>query len=145
MKLTAEKKAELGIEFDGDDVPETEILKAAESLAARVKDVDLVNMEELRKKAQAGEAFIAKQREEVTRLAKLAELGAEEGELDEVVSQQIAGADFDLLVKLEGYYKKKAADRFPKSGRSSQEGSEEIETAGRVKQEKTTVPTVGLH
>jgi hypothetical protein len=31
MKLTAEQKKELGIEFDGEDVPETEILKAAES------------------------------------------------------------------------------------------------------------------
>jgi hypothetical protein len=29
MKLTAEQKAELGIEFDGEDVPETEIHKAA--------------------------------------------------------------------------------------------------------------------
>jgi hypothetical protein len=39
MKLTAEQKKELGIEFDGEDVPETEIFKAAESLAAKVKGI----------------------------------------------------------------------------------------------------------
>lgn len=145
MKLTKEQKAELGIEFDGDEVPETEILKAAEKLAAKQKDVDQINIAELQKKAQAGEAYIAKQREGVARLARLAELGADAGDLDEVISQQIAEADFDRLVKLEGYFEKRVADRFPKGGRSSKEDSAPIEGAGKVNQEKKTVPAVGLH
>ncbi|MGE0367213.1 MAG: hypothetical protein AB7Q00_15915 [Phycisphaerales bacterium] len=145
MKLTAEKKAELGIEFDGDDVPETEILKAAESLSAKVKEFDQVKFDELEKRAKAGDELVEKQRAEVTRLAKLAELGAEDGDLDEVVSQSIADADAGRLVKLEGYYKKKAAERFPKEGRSSQEGSQAVEAAGGANREAKPVPVVGLH
>lgn len=144
MKLTKEQKTKLGIEFDGEDVPETEIFKAAESMADKFAGVDPVNIAELTAKAAAGDKFTEKQRTEVTRLARLAELGADEGDLDEVVSQSIADADFDRLVKLEGYYQKKVAERFPKGGRSSEEGSDAIESAV-VKKEKETVPAVGLH
>ncbi|MEO8650507.1 MAG: hypothetical protein ABI539_15195, partial [Acidobacteriota bacterium] len=146
MKLTAEKKVELGIEFDGDDVPETEILKAAESLSAKVKSFDLVKFDELSKRAEAGDKFVEKQREEVTRLAKVAELGADDGDLDEVVSQQIESADFDTLTKLESYYKRKAAERFPESRRSSQEDPAKVEKAGGVEEKKPAgTSRVGLH
>jgi hypothetical protein len=79
MKLSQEQKTKLGIEFGGEDVPETEIFKAADSFADRLeqfKGVDPAGIAELQAKAEAGEAFIEKQRTEVTRLAKLAELGA---------------------------------------------------------------------
>lgn len=144
MKLTSEQKTKLGIEFDGEDVPETEIFKAGESLADKLAAVDTVNIEELQKKASAGEAFIAKQREEVTRLARLAELGAEEGELDEVVSQQIENADFDTLVKLETYFGKRAADKFPKGGRSSVEDGYKVDAAGGTVSNEAELPEAGL-
>lgn len=144
MKLTAEQKKELGIEFDGDDVPETEIFKAAESLSAKVKEFDQVKFDELSAKAAAGDKLVEEKRTEVTRLAKIAELGAEEGDLAKVVAQQIENADVDTLVELESYYKQKVADRFPKKGRSSVEDSDKIESAGGVNQQMK-VPAVGLH
>jgi hypothetical protein len=144
MKLSKEQKAELGIEFDGDEVPETEILKAAESLAAKTKQFDGVDIANLKKQASQVETLLVAKRAEVTRLARLAELGAEEGELEEIISQQIEEADAEKLVKLEAYFGKKAADKFP-TGRSSQEDSQQIENAGGVSQAAVTVPTVGLH
>lgn len=145
MKLTEQQKAELGIEFDGDDVPETEIFKAAQTLAAEVRNFDSVKITELEKKAAQVDTLMTEKRTEVTRLARLAELGAEEGELDEIVSQQIEDADADKLVKLEKYFQKKAAEKFP-SGRSSQEDSTKIENAGGVSQTaQTAVSPVGLH
>lgn len=145
MKLTNEQKSELGIEFDGDDVLETEILKAAQALAAKLKPFEGVNLAELQSQAKAGKAFIEMQRAEVTRLAKLAELGADEGDLDDVISQSIADADFNRLVKLNAYFEKKAVERFPNLARSSQEDSAAVEAAGGVKQQTMTAPTVGLH
>jgi hypothetical protein len=69
----------------------------------RLKEFDGVNIAELQKKAAAADGYIEKQRAEVTRLAKLAELGADEGDLDEVITGVDHGADFDRLVKLESY------------------------------------------
>ncbi len=138
MKIEKQKRTELGIEFDGDDVPETEIFKAAENLAAKNKEFEGVNLAELKKKAKQTDALMTAKREEVTRLATIAELGAEEGELDEVVTLSINDADADTLIKLEKYYGKKAAEKFPDLGRSSFEGKEEIEKAGGVN--KTTKP-----
>jgi hypothetical protein len=144
MKLTKEQKQSLGIEFDGDEVPETEIFKAAESLAEKLAGVDTVNIAKLTARAAAGDKYTELQRTEVTRLAKLAELGADDGELEAVVSQTIADADFDRLVQLQSYYQKKVAERFPETARSSQEDSAAVEAAGGVKK-PTTVPKVGLH
>jgi hypothetical protein len=143
MKLTAEQKTKLGIEFDGEDVPETEIFKAGESLADRLAKVDQVNIAELTARAEAGDELVKEKRAEVTRLAKLAELGAEEGDLEEIVSEQIEAADADQLVKLAGYFQKKVADRFP-NGRSSQESSKEIDAAGGDKQEVKQLPKVSV-
>lgn len=145
MKIEKAKRTELGIEFDGDDVPETELLKAVETLAAKNKKFEGVDVAELQKQAAQTATLLTNKRAEVTRLAKIAELGATEGELDELVSQQIEEADADKLVKLETYFQKKAGDRFP-NGRSSMEGSDEVEAAGGVKTVKqgTTVPVGGL-
>jgi hypothetical protein len=144
MKLTKEKKAELGIEFDGEEVPETELLKAAESLAAKVKPFQSVNITELQEKAAVADGYVTEKRSEVTRLARIAELGADEGELDEVVKEQINGANFETLQKLGKYFEKKAADKLP-NGQVSQTGKQEIETAGGVeKTPKATVPVGGM-
>lgn len=145
MKIEKAKRTELGIEFDGDDVPETELLKAVETLAAKNKQFEGVNVAELQNQAAQTTTLLTNKRAEVTRLAKISELGATEGELDELVSQQIEEADADKLVKLETYFSKKAGDRFP-NGRSSMESSEEVEGAGGVKTvtQGTTVPTGGL-
>lgn len=147
MKLTAEQKTKLGIESDGDDVPETEIVTAAEVLADRVASFgkfDPANIAQLTAEAEAGRKFTENQREEVRRLARLAELGAEGGtELPAVIEKQIAAADFDTLVELETYYSKRAADQFPKDGRSSAEDHTASDNAGGTKQ--STVPRVGLH
>lgn len=101
---------------------------------------------DLQEKADVADKYVEEKRAEVTRLAKIAELGAGEGELDEVISAQINEANFERLQGLTKYYEKKAADKFP-PGRSSQESSDEVETAGGVKAEQqTTVPqTIGLH
>ena len=146
MKLTKQQKTELGIEFDGDDVPETEILKAAENFAAKTKEFDGVNLAELKAKADTADVYVEEKRTEVRRLARLAELGADEGELDEVVEDQIKEASFERLQGLAKYFEKKAADKFPK-GRSSQEATGEIETAGGTKteQQNKKVPVIGLH
>jgi hypothetical protein len=146
MKLTADQKKELGIEFDGDEVPETEILKAAQSQAAKLKEFVDVNIAELQTKAAAADGYIAKQRSEVTSLAKLAELGADEGELPGVINKQIQSADFDTLVELESFYQEKVGKRFPEIARSSQENPDAIEAAGGVKKDEktTTVPEVGV-
>lgn len=138
MKLTNEQKRSLGIEFDGEDVPEAELLKAAESLAAKAANVP-ENLTELNAHAEAGRKFTELQRTKVMSQAKLAELGADEGELDEVIVSQINAADFDTLVKLESFYDKKVAQRFPK-GRSSQEP--EVPGAGDEEQEKDNIPEV---
>lgn len=146
MKLTKEQKARLGIEFDGEDVPDEQILAAVDQLAEKAGQVDTVNIAELQKKAEAGEAFIAKQRAEVTRLAKIAEFGAEDatGELEEVISQQIAAADFDTLVKLEGYYTKRVAEKFPKDGRSSLEDSDQVDDAAGTASNAAELPDSGV-
>lgn len=145
MKLTAEQKTELGIEFDGDEVPETEIFKAAESLSAKVKAFDQVKFDQLEVRAKAGDVLVEEKRTEVTRLAKIAELGAEDGDLDPVVIDTIKDADVAKLQQLGSYYQKKAADKFPNKGRSSEEGSDEIDAAGGVKQQKKPAVKVGLH
>lgn len=147
MKIEKTKRTELGIEFDGEDVPESEILKAAESLAAKNKEFEGVNLTELKAQAATATTLVTKQRTEVSRLAKLAELGAEAGELDEIVSMQIENADAETLVKLETYYSKKAAERFPTMLRSSHEESGTVENAGGVKTDGPTEPvqTNGLH
>lgn len=142
MKLTAEKKAELGIEFDGDDVPETEILKAAESLAGKINGLP-DNVAELQAQAAAGVTLVTAKREEVTRLAKVAELGAEEGDLDDVVVDQINKADADTLIRLETYYSKKVAERFP-NGRSSVEDAEANDAAAELDADAGDDPTRGM-
>jgi hypothetical protein len=110
----------------------------------KAKEFVDVNIAELQKKAAAADGYIEKQRAEVTRLAKLAELGAEEGELDEVITQSITDADFDRLVKLESYFKKKAGERFPETARSSQENTGAVEHAGGISTEEPTVSEVGV-
>ncbi|MBS1793360.1 MAG: hypothetical protein JSS81_05870 [Acidobacteria bacterium] len=133
MKLDKEKKAKLGIEFDGDDVPETELLKAAEALAAQVTTLQPTNLAELTAKSELADKLLGEKRDEVVRLAKLAELGAAEGELEPVVAETIADAGFERLQSLHTYYQKKAAERFPQTGRSSFENNGEIENAGNGK------------
>lgn len=129
MQLSKEQKQSLGIEFDGDDVPETEILKAAETFARKAAEVP-ADLAELQAKAAAGEKFIELQRAEVTRLAKLAELGSEDGELAPVIVKQLGAADFDTLVELEQFYEGKVGKKFPAGGRSSQENTAGVEDAG---------------
>lgn len=148
MKLTKEQKESLGIEFDGEDVPEAEILKAAESMAAKVEEVSAqvpADLAELQAQAAAGKTYIELQRTEVTRLARLAELGAETGGLAPVIADDIAAASFDRLVQLEQHYEKKVADRFPEAVRSSLEGSEAVDDAGGGADKPKKLPSVGIH
>lgn len=147
MKLTAEQKTKLGIESDGDEISETEIASAAERLADRLEsfgEFDPSKIAELTAAAEAGKAFIEKQRGGVVRLAKIAEISGDSEELPAVIAKQIAAADFETLVELEAYYTKKAVDKFPAGGRSSVETSDAVESAGGVKQQ-TSAPRVGLH
>lgn len=144
MRLTNEQKAKLGIEFDGDDVPETDIFNAADSLADRLAAVDTVNLEQLNARAAAGDMLIAEKRADVMRLARLAELGAEDGELNAVLVEQINEASVERLQQLGDYYGNKAADRFPAGGRSSLEDNEAVDNAGGVSAAEAELPEVGL-
>lgn len=144
MKLSKEKKAELGIEFDGEEVPEGELLKAAESLAAKVKPFTGINLSELQAKAAVADGYVDEKRAEVRRLACVAELGADDGELDEVIESQIKEANFERLQGLQKYFEKKVSERLP-NGRSSIESSKEIEKAGGADvASNATVPVNGM-
>lgn len=144
MKLTKEQKKSLGIEFDGEDVPDDQVNAAIEALSQKAARVDGLpdDVEDLRKDAAAGATLVAEKRTEVTRLAKLAELGAEEGDLDEVVVDQINDADADGLIKLEKYFTKRAADKLK---RSSAEDGAQVETAGGVQPTGKALPKVLVH
>lgn len=147
MKLNKEQKQSLGIEIDGDEVPDEQVFAAIDSLSKKAALADGLpdNVEDLKAQAAAGATLVTQKREEVTRLAKLAELGADEGTLDEVVSNQIENADADGLIKLETYFGKKVAEKFPKNGRSSLEDHKEIDNAGGVGDSKTIKrPKAGL-
>lgn len=145
MKLTIDQKSKLGIEFDGEDVPEAEVLKAANSLADRVAGLP-ENVATLKEQAEAGAKYIELQRAEVKRVATLAVCGSEEkATLPKVIADDITSASFDRLVELKAHYDAEAAKKFGK-GRSSLENHEEIEAAGEIEQnKKPTVPKVGLH
>lgn len=141
VKLTAERKQSLGIEIDGDEVPDEQVFEAIDKLSKKAAEaVDSANIAELTKRAASGDALVAEKRNEVTRLAKLAELGAAEGDLDEVVTGQIEAADADGLIKLETYYRKRVGERFPAGGRSSLENGKEIDKAGGVDETKEQGP-----
>ncbi|MEQ1643680.1 MAG: hypothetical protein ABL959_09580, partial [Pyrinomonadaceae bacterium] len=143
MKLTKEQKLSLGIEFDGDDVPDDQILTAAEALAAKAATVP-TNLAELTAQADAGKKYIELQRAEVTRLATLACLGAEEGELPKVFADDIEAASFERLVDLQDHYQGEVAKRFP-NGRSSEEDSLAVDKASGVKAEAAALPRVSIH
>lgn len=143
MKLTTEQKTKLGIGFDGEDVPETEIFKAADSLADKLAAVDTVNIAELTKRAEAGDKLVDEKRTEVTRLATLAELGSEAGELPPVIADSIKEAGVEKLQQLGEYYGGKAAEKFPNKGRSSQEDTDRVDSLSGDKK-VTAVPDDGL-
>ena len=144
MKLTSELKAKLGIEFDGDEVPDEQVSAAIDSLSAKAGQVP-DNLTELNAQAEAGKKFIEKQRDEVTRLAKLAECDEGETELPSVIAEDIKAASFDRLVDLESFYDKKVAAKFG-NGRSSAEDSKKVEDAGGTSAEAkdADLPKVSL-
>ncbi len=143
MKLSKEQKTSLGIEFDGEDVPEAELLKAAESLAAKVADQP-ADLEELKTQAAAGLKLVDEKRAEVLADAKVAELGAEDKDLDPVVAKTIEEADVTRLQELGAYYKKKIGEKFPQ-GRSSEEDSLEVDTAAGDAKAGKKLPKVSVH
>ena len=143
MKLTNEHKAQLGIECDGEDVPDEQVWTAIDALSKKAATVP-ENLAELNARAAAGDTLVDEKRTEVTRLAKLAELGAEEGELPEVIADDIKAADVKRLQSLGEFYGKKVAEKFPKDGRSSLEDNEKIDNAGGVTSNEAELPKVGL-
>lgn len=146
MIVKKEHQTLLGITVEGDDVPEQTVLDAAVALANanKLKPADLAA---LSLKASEGEKLLTEKRNEVIRLAKLAELGAEEGTLNEVLEKMINDADADALVSLETLYREKVSNKLPKNGQSSLENKGAIEAAGGVHKETKTKPVNvgGLH
>lgn len=132
MKVDKEQRTLLGITVEGDDVPEQTVLDAALTLA-KGSSMTATQIADLSLKATQGEKLMTEKRAEVTRLAKLAELGAEEGTLNEVISKMIGKADVDELASLEKLYRDKIGDKFPAGGQSSLENSDEVETAAGTK------------
>lgn len=143
MKLSNEQKTKLGIEFDGEDVPETEILAAAEQLAERVATAEGTDVAELQRRAELADTLLNEKRANVVRLAVLAELGAETGELDPAIAEPIAEAGPERLDQLSAYYEKKAAERFA-GNRSSDPGSKAIEDAGGVGSQEEELPEISV-
>lgn len=147
MKITNEQKELLGITAEGEDVPEQDVLNAALETAKRSK-LSATEIAELSSKAKDGETLMTEKRNEVIRLAKLAELGAEEGSLPSVLTKTIEHASAEELVELETYYRGKVQEKFPDGGKSSLENSTDIEKAGNVNDKpKRTKPVNvgGLH
>ncbi len=145
MKLDEKQIKALGLDTTPGEVSEELVLGRAVELAERVTEFEGVDIKALQAKADISDKYIDEKREEVRRLARVAELGAEEGELDEVVETQIAEADFDRLQGLGTYYEKKAETRLPEGGRSSAESDLEVEGAGGVAESAVRVEDVPLH
>ncbi len=132
MKLTKEELAALGFDEAVEDVTSEQLRDKAVELAAANSEFNEINITELQANAKAGKDFTEEKRAEVSRLAKLAELGADEGELSEVIADDIKDANYDRLAKLHTHYETKAAEKFPNISRSSLEDSSEVEKAGGV-------------
>lgn len=144
MKLTKEQMEALGI--DTEELSESQILEHALAFAKTNKEFDGIDLADLQAKAEVSDGYLELQRTEVRRLAKLAELGAEEGELDEVIETQITEASFETLKKLQTYYEKKAADKLgANSIRSSEEEGDEAENAGGLTVSNKPVQVDTLH
>lgn len=142
MKLTTEEKKSLGITTEDEDVPEQTVKDAALALAAANK-FSPKDIADLSLNAKAGETLLVEKRKEVTRLAKLAELGADDGDLPTVLAKTIDEADAEELIELETYYRGKVGDKLG-GGQSSLENSGEIEAAAGTNQpakDKTVKPT----
>lgn len=146
MKVKEEDKKLLGLAIEGDDVPEQTVLDAALALAKK-QPMTATEVAELSLKAKQGEQLVAEKRHEVERLAKLAELGSEEGTLNDVISKMIGDATVEDLVSLESLYRGKVGAKFG-AGRSSTENHKEVETAGGVakpENKNQAVNLTGLH
>lgn len=142
MIITEENKTLLGITAEGDDVPEQTVLDAALALA-RANNYSPTDIADLSLRATAGEKLLTEKRQEVKRLAQLAEFGGDEGTLNAVVVKMIDNAGVEDLLSLETDYRKKAGDKFPVGGKSSFEKADEIEKAGDAKapEPKTVKPS----
>jgi hypothetical protein len=136
VKLTAELKKMLGLtEHQGDDVAEATVLQAVPALAAR---------------AEAGDRVVTSQRTECLRVAKLAIVGAGEGDLPKALENQIKSASGEDLEGLITFYTQQAEQKFPQAcqkcgakqvqGRSSVEERKEIEKASQTKQPRKPAP-----
>lgn len=148
MEIPKEKREALGIGFDGDDVPESEILKAAETLAAKVDELtqstEAQAVADLTKRAEAGDALVEEKRTEVTRLATLAELGSEKGELPAVIADDIKGASVERLKQLGDHYGAKVGDKFKRSSVEDSETVDSLAAGDKVQTNTADDPTGGL-
>jgi hypothetical protein len=98
VKLTAEQKKRLGLEaIEGDDVPE---------------DVVLPALEKFTREAETAVGLTRAARAECLKFAKLAELGAEDGELSKATEKVINAADGEDLAELTEEYRQRAEKRF---------------------------------
>ena len=126
MKLTAEQKQALSITHEGDDVPE-----------------DLVSpgLDKLISQAAQGTKLLDAARAEARRVAKLAILGSDEGELPKAIVNQINNADADAVTELTEFYTAQAAEKLPAS-RSSEEDTSALP---KPQQQQLRISGVSLH
>ncbi|HYG09846.1 MAG TPA: hypothetical protein VD835_07735 [Pyrinomonadaceae bacterium] len=128
VKLTAARKQTLGITAEGEDFPDEQVLVIVDGLASQ---------------AAAGLVLLTARRAECLRVAKLATLGSEEGELTPALKNVIERSQGEDLEGLITMYTEQAADKFPttcqscqrpvKLTRSSVEGSGAVEQAGGIR------------
>jgi hypothetical protein len=125
VKVTDARKLTLGITHEGEDVPDEIVLSRAETLAAE---------------ASVGAALTSSMRTECLRLAKLAELGNEEGTLPDALTGTINDASGARLDGLTQMYRERAEQRFPQTCQSC--GSQNV--AGRSSvEDRTGQPNAG--
>ena len=131
MKLTADQKLKLGITSEDDDVPESEILKAALNWAESKPILSATDVLALKDSAKIGETLLQEKRDEVTRLAKLDELGEKEGELSSIMQSVISNANVEELSEFEKELNAKLSAKYG-SGRSSKANGKDVNKAGGI-------------
>ncbi|MCU0238512.1 MAG: hypothetical protein MUC29_03650 [Pyrinomonadaceae bacterium] len=136
MKLTPEDMQKLG--FDSEEVSEAHLLGKALELSNT--SLTATELKSLNENAEAGKILLNAKREEVTRLAKLFELGDKTGDISAMTKKVIDLANAEELVELEKDYNEKLSAKFG-TGQSSVVDGKKVDNAGDVNTDKKIKPS----
>jgi len=105
-------KAPAGIEDLSDGEALDLVMARGGDLMKRVKDAE-AELAKIKPDAELGQAMMKDLRDEVFRVARIAELGTADGELPVVHKKAIEGMDRDELMEAKADYEKKGSEKFP--------------------------------